>query len=168
MCGLICHFRTEVELLLPAPHRAGAAVRAGFERQVFSEVSKKWRRFMLRCAHIGRGQAAALSRVDLLRHASVTMTGRAQDAVPLRNEVEAIDRTSVMDNHRDFLLIAHGVLLAGKRLEIKKDGSAPGDLTTKRIVIEGGAYFKGAMEISRKSPPAREETLPARAEKKTL
>ena len=33
------------------------------------------------------------------------------------------------------------------------------DVDTKRIVIEGGAYFKGAMEISRKSPPAREETL---------
>jgi len=135
---------------------------------VFGEVSKKWRGFMLRSAHIGRGQAAALSRVDMLRHAPVTLMGRAQDAVALRNEVEAIDRTSVMDNHRDFLLFAHGVLLAGKRLEIKKDGPVLGDLTNKRIVIEGGAYFKGAMEISRKSPPAREETLLASAGKKTL
>jgi cytoskeletal protein CcmA (bactofilin family) len=36
----------------------------------------------------------------------------------------------------------------GKRkVEIKKDGSVDGDLTTVQIIIEDGAYFKGSIEI---------------------
>jgi len=42
-----------------------------------------------------------------------------------------------------------GNLRARDRIEIKKDGSVIGDLTTARIMIEDGAYFKGAIEIDR-------------------
>ena len=38
---------------------------------------------------------------------------------------------------------------ARDRIEIKKDGSVVGDLTTARIMIEDGAYFKGSIEIDR-------------------
>ena len=34
-------------------------------------------------------------------------------------------------------------------IEIKKDGSVTGDLTTAQIIIEDGAYFKGSIEIER-------------------
>jgi cytoskeletal protein CcmA (bactofilin family) len=44
-----------------------------------------------------------------------------------------------------------GNLRAKDRIEIKKDGSVVGDLTTSRISIEDGAYFKGSIEID-KSP----------------
>ena len=43
-----------------------------------------------------------------------------------------------------------GNLRARDRIEIKKDGSVIGDLTTARIMIEDGAYFKGSIEIDRK------------------
>src|SRR5712671_6808436 len=33
------------------------------------------------------------------------------------------------------------------KIEIKKDGSVNGDLTTAQIIIEDGAYFKGSIEI---------------------
>jgi cytoskeletal protein CcmA (bactofilin family) len=33
------------------------------------------------------------------------------------------------------------------KIEIKKDGSVNGDLTTPQIIIEDGAYFKGSIEI---------------------
>jgi cytoskeletal protein CcmA (bactofilin family) len=33
------------------------------------------------------------------------------------------------------------------KIEIKKDGSVNGDLTTAQIIIEEGAYFKGSIEI---------------------
>ena len=42
-----------------------------------------------------------------------------------------------------------GNLQAKSRIEIKKDGSVNGDLTTARIVIEDGAYFKGSIEIDK-------------------
>jgi cytoskeletal protein CcmA (bactofilin family) len=44
-----------------------------------------------------------------------------------------------------------GSLLASSRIEIKKHGSVVGDLTTSRIMIEDGAYYKGSIEIARKS-----------------
>lgn len=48
-----------------------------------------------------------------------------------------------------------GNLRARDRIEIKKDGSVVGDLTTARIMIEDGAYFKGSIEID-KAGAARE------------
>ena len=42
-----------------------------------------------------------------------------------------------------------GNLRAKDRIEIKKDGSVVGDLTTARIMIEDGAYFKGSIEIDK-------------------
>ncbi len=44
-----------------------------------------------------------------------------------------------------------GNLCARDRIEIKKDGSVIGELTTSRIMIEDGAYFKGSIEIDRKT-----------------
>jgi cytoskeletal protein CcmA (bactofilin family) len=42
-----------------------------------------------------------------------------------------------------------GNLKAKDRIEIKKDGSVIGDLSTARIMIEDGAYFKGSIEIEK-------------------
>jgi len=35
------------------------------------------------------------------------------------------------------------------KIEIKKDGSVNGNLTTAQIIIEDGAYFKGSIEIEK-------------------
>jgi cytoskeletal protein CcmA (bactofilin family) len=44
-----------------------------------------------------------------------------------------------------------GKLCAHDRIEIKKGGCVMGELTTAWIIIEDGAYFKGALEIVRSS-----------------
>src|SRR5260370_41109700 len=49
-----------------------------------------------------------------------------------------------------------GNLRARDRIEIKKDGSVVGDLTTSRIMIEDGAYFKGAIEIEKSSESSKD------------
>jgi cytoskeletal protein CcmA (bactofilin family) len=43
-----------------------------------------------------------------------------------------------------------GNLRAQDRIEIKMDASVMGELTTSRIIIEDGAYFKGAIGIERR------------------
>jgi cytoskeletal protein CcmA (bactofilin family) len=43
-----------------------------------------------------------------------------------------------------------GHLRAADRIEIKKHASVTGDLTTRRILIEEGAYFKGTVQIERR------------------
>jgi cytoskeletal protein CcmA (bactofilin family) len=52
-----------------------------------------------------------------------------------------------------------GNLRARDRIEIKKDGSVVGDLTTARIMIEDGAYFKGSIEIDRTGSAGHENDL---------
>jgi hypothetical protein len=46
-----------------------------------------------------------------------------------------------------------GHLRAADRIEIKKHASVKGDLTTRRIMIEEGAYFKGTVQIERRKKP---------------
>ena len=50
-----------------------------------------------------------------------------------------------------------GNLRAKDRIEIKKDGSVVGDLSTARIMIEDGAYFKGSIEINREGAEGDKE-----------
>jgi cytoskeletal protein CcmA (bactofilin family) len=57
-----------------------------------------------------------------------------------------------------------GNLRASDRIEIMKNGSVVGALTTARILIEDGANFKGSIEIDRKAPDTGSgTTLQARA-----
>lgn len=49
-----------------------------------------------------------------------------------------------------------GNVRAKGRIEIKKDGSVDGDLTTAQIMIEDGAYFKGSIEIERSKEKEKE------------
>jgi cytoskeletal protein CcmA (bactofilin family) len=52
-----------------------------------------------------------------------------------------------------------GNLRARDRIEIKKDGSVVGDLTTARIMIEDGAYFKGSIEIDKAGEASDDSTV---------
>src|SRR5271156_1578777 len=54
-----------------------------------------------------------------------------------------------------------GNLRARDRIEIKKDGSVVGDLTTARISIEDGAYSKGSIEIDKTGDAAGEDSSKA-------
>ena len=46
-----------------------------------------------------------------------------------------------------------GSLRGADRIEIKASASVVGDLTTRRIVIENGAFFKGTLQIERRRAP---------------
>jgi cytoskeletal protein CcmA (bactofilin family) len=45
------------------------------------------------------------------------------------------------------------------KIEIKKDGSVNGDLTTAQIIIEDGAYFKGSIEIEQSVEKAGDKNV---------
>ncbi len=59
-----------------------------------------------------------------------------------------------------------GNVFAGERIEIRKTGSLEGDVTSKRIVIEDGAVFRGSIDIVKPEPPvvkaAPKESPPAK------
>jgi cytoskeletal protein CcmA (bactofilin family) len=56
-----------------------------------------------------------------------------------------------------------GNVRAKGRIEIKKDGSINGNLTTAQIMIEDGADFKGSIEIDRSAVQEADKNLSSRA-----
>lgn len=80
--------------------------------------------------------------------------GRVEGPVSLPGQRLIVGRTAQLNSEvvaRDVIVYGKitGNLRAQDRVEIKKDGSVIGDITTTRIMIEDGAYFKGKIEIDR-------------------
>jgi cytoskeletal protein CcmA (bactofilin family) len=68
-------------------------------------------------------------------------------------------------NARDVVVYGYvkGNVHAKGRIEIKKDGSIVGNLTTAQIMIEDGADFKGSIEIDRSATEEPGKNLSSRA-----
>jgi cytoskeletal protein CcmA (bactofilin family) len=66
---------------------------------------------------------------------------------------------------RDVVVYGYvkGNVRAKGRIEIKKDGSVIGNLTTAQIMIEDGADFKGSIEIDRGAAKAADQNVSLRA-----
>jgi cytoskeletal protein CcmA (bactofilin family) len=88
--------------------------------------------------------------------------GKVEGPVSLRNHRLTVGRGAHMNseiNAREVVVCgtAVGNIRVRDRVEIKKNGEVVGDITTARLSIEDGAYFKGSIEIERSKSPAREE-----------
>jgi cytoskeletal protein CcmA (bactofilin family) len=68
-------------------------------------------------------------------------------------------------NARDVVVYGYvkGNVHAKGRVEIKKDGSVIGNLTTAQIMIEDGADFKGSIEIDRGTPEEGNKNVSSRS-----
>ena len=68
-------------------------------------------------------------------------------------------------NARDVVVYGYvkGNVHATGRIEIKKDGSVIGNLTTAQIMIEDGADFKGSIEIDRGATKEADKNVFSRA-----
>jgi cytoskeletal protein CcmA (bactofilin family) len=89
---------------------------------------------------------------ELIGHEDLKLEGKIEGAISLGGHRLNVGNTA----HIHANIVAREVVVAGEvtgnvnardRIEIKKGGSIVGDLTTARIVIEDGAFFKGAIEI---------------------
>jgi cytoskeletal protein CcmA (bactofilin family) len=88
--------------------------------------------------------------------------GKVEGAIALQGQRLTVGRTGQLSSEvhaREVVVYGkvQGNLRASDRVEIKKDGSVTGDITTSRISIEDGAYFKGRIEIDRSKGPSTEE-----------
>ena len=80
--------------------------------------------------------------------------GKVEGPISLRGHRLTVGRTAELNSEisaREVVVYgtASGDLRARDRVEIKKDGQVIGDISTSRISIEDGAYFKGRIEIER-------------------
>ena len=53
-----------------------------------------------------------------------------------------------------------GDIHASERVELRKSASLSGDITTARISIEDGAFFKGTIDIQKPEPAPKIESRP--------
>jgi cytoskeletal protein CcmA (bactofilin family) len=88
--------------------------------------------------------------------------GKVEGPVSLCNHRLTVGRAAQLSseiNARELVVYgkAVGNIRVHDRVEIKKDGEVIGNITTTRLSIEDGAYFKGSIEIERSKSPAREE-----------
>ena len=92
--------------------------------------------------------------VDGQVEGSITLRGQSLTIGPngrVRANVEA--RNVILHGQVD------GNVTASDRVELRKSASLSGDITTARIAIDDGAYFKGSIDIQ-KPEPQRTEAKP--------
>jgi cytoskeletal protein CcmA (bactofilin family) len=80
--------------------------------------------------------------------------GKVEGNISVRGNRLTVGRSANLNSEIDAREVivygsASGNLRARDRVEIKKDGQVIGNITTARISIEDGAYFKGRIEIER-------------------
>jgi cytoskeletal protein CcmA (bactofilin family) len=87
--------------------------------------------------------------------------GRVQGPISLQGKRLIAGRTAQLNSEivaAEVIVYGKvtGNLLADERIEIKKDASVIGDITSQRVMIEDGAHFKGSVEIDRGKTQAAE------------
>jgi cytoskeletal protein CcmA (bactofilin family) len=91
---------------------------------------------------------------EITSEEDLQIDGKVEGNISLRGNRLTIGRGAQLNseiNAREIIVYgtASGNLRARDRVEIKKDGQVIGDITTARISVEDGAYFKGRIEIER-------------------
>jgi cytoskeletal protein CcmA (bactofilin family) len=88
--------------------------------------------------------------------------GKVEGPISLRNHRLTVGVGAKLNseiNAREVVVYgaANGNVRVRDRVEIKKNGEVIGNITTSRLSIEDGAYFKGSIEIERSKSAARED-----------
>src|ERR1700720_4180273 len=100
---------------------------------------------------------------------SLYIDGRVEGSISLAGNRVTIGRNGVVAaniNAREIVVLGkvRGNLTASDRVDIRRDGSLPGDVVAARISIEDGAYFKGGIDIRKGGQPTT-QTKPNGEEK---
>jgi cytoskeletal protein CcmA (bactofilin family) len=105
---------------------------------------------------VTRGSARLGASLQIKGHITGTedllIDGRVDGPISLRGHELTVGSTAQLNSeiHSGEVIVYGkivGNLHASDRVNIKKDGSVIGDISTARISIEDGAHFKGRIEI---------------------
>ena len=105
-------------------------------------------------AHIGK---SVLVKGELSGSEDLYLDGEVEGSVDLRGHSLTIGPNGRVRAHtkaRDVVI--HGKVngdVTADRVELKKSAIHVGNIVTQRIVIEDGAYFKGAVDVQREQKP---------------
>src|ERR1700729_2814058 len=93
---------------------------------------------------------------------SLYIDGRVEGSISLAGNRVTIGRNGVVAaniNAREIVVLGkvRGNLTASDRVDIRSDGSLPGDVVAARISIEDGAFFKGGIDIRKGGQPTQQK-----------
>jgi cytoskeletal protein CcmA (bactofilin family) len=142
---------------------APAAAPLGMKEQPKTEVPKK----MADIAHIGK---SVVIRGELSGSEDLSLDGEVEGSIELKGHsltVGANGRIKANINAQEVVINGRveGNIRGTDRVELKKSAVLTGDIFTQRIVIEEGAFFKGAVDIQKgeAKPEPKKEMVAAAA-----
>jgi cytoskeletal protein CcmA (bactofilin family) len=105
---------------------------------------------------------------DIIGTEDLLIDGSVEGLIQLGERKLTVGKTAKLTadiNARDVVVHGYvkGNVTAKGRIEIRKDGSVIGNLTTAQIMIEDGADFKGSIEIDRSAAKEAENNVSSRA-----
>ena len=114
-------------------------------------------------AHIGK---SVVVKGEISGSEDLYVDGEVRGSIELRDHGLTVGPNGKVDaNVIAREIVVHGTLngnvQAADKIEIRKTGSILGDLTTARILIEDGAYFKGSIDILKPGHKADPQHRPA-------
>ena len=128
------------------------------------EIPKTPDNFRADVAHIGK---SVLVKGELSGSEDLYLDGEVEGSIELRDHSLVVGPHGRVRAHihaRD--IVVHGKvdgnIKGTERVELKKSAVLVGDINTQRIVIEDGAFFKGAIDIQKegaKTAPKREASV---------
>src|SRR5215469_16074652 len=112
--------------------------------------------------HIGK---SVVIRGELTGNEDLYLDGEIEGTINLRDHKLVIGpngKIKATITARDIVLHGRveGNLTASDRVELKRNCTLIGDVSTQRIVIEDGAFFKGAIDIKEHKEPKTEMRKP--------
>ena len=102
-------------------------------------------------AHIGK---SVIVKGEITGSEDLYVDGEVRGGIELREHALTVGPNGKVEANviaREIVVqgTLNGNVHASDKIEIRKAGSLLGDLTTARIIIEDGAYFKGSIDISK-------------------
>jgi cytoskeletal protein CcmA (bactofilin family) len=114
-------------------------------------------------AHIGK---SVLIKGQLSGSEDLYLDGEVEGTIELEKNTLTIGPNSKIRAHVNAReVIIHGKvdgnIIASAKVELKRTAVLVGDISTQRITIEDGAFFKGAIDIQREAKPDPKKESPA-------
>src|SRR5215471_113607 len=116
-------------------------------------------------AHIGK---SVVVKGELSGSEDLYLDGEVEGTIELRDHSLVVGpngRIRANISAREVIVHgkAEGNITCTERVELKKSCVLVGDITTQRIVIEDGAFFKGSVDLHRESKPEPRKAMTAAA-----
>ncbi len=126
------------------------------------EPSRTAENFRSDVAHIGK---SVLVKGELSGSEDLYLDGEVEGSIDLADHNLTIGpHGRVRANVKARDVIVHGKVDGNihgtERVELKRSAVLVGDISTQRIVIEDGAFFKGAIDIKKDAKPAAKADAP--------